>query len=372
VSGEPAKKKRRRAPGWARACVAVGAVLSVTSGVSLVGIQVLVSRYANAVATENLLGDPASGADKAKVSDIKGPLNILLVGIDPRKAETRPLADSIMVAHIPAGLDQVFLFSMPRDLLVDIPPFEKAGFRGGRDKLNAAMSYGSVVSTGNPSTARGFELLSKTVSKRTGIKSFSAGAIINFAGFKEIVDAMGGVTMTIDERTKSEHLKPDGTGRTLGPSRLHYIGPQKVYEKGTRHLKGWEALDFVRQRYGLKGSDYARQRHQQQFVKAMAEQALSKDVATNPVKLDKVLRAAGQALIFDGKGHTVVDWGLALKGISPQGITMIKLPGRSETIGGDYKGEVLQDSADDFFAALGNGTIADFIVAHPEFINKVQ
>ncbi|MEU4215177.1 LCP family protein [Actinoplanes sp. NPDC026623] len=372
MSGEPAKRKRSRAPRWASVCIAVGAVLSVTSGVTLAGMQILVSRYANAVATEDLLGDSAAGAAKAKVSDIKGPLNILLVGIDPRKAETRPLADSIMVAHVPPGLKQVFLFSMPRDLLVDIPAFDKNGFRGGRDKLNAAMSYGSVVPTGNPNTARGFELLSRTVSKRTGIKSFSAGAIINFAGFKEIVDAMGGVTMTIDERTRSEHLKPDGTGRTLGPSKLHYIGPQKVYEKGTQHLKGWEALDFVRQRYGLKGSDYARQRHQQQFVKAMAEQALSKNVATNPVKLDKVLRAAGKALIFDGKGHTVVDWGLALKGISPDNITMIKLPGGAEIIGGDYRGEVLRDTADEFFAALRAEKLPEFVIEHPEFINTAQ
>ena len=45
----------------------------------------------------------------------------------------------------------------------------------------------------------------------------------------------------------------------------------------------------------------------------MVNQAFSKDVVTNPIKLDKVLRAAGQALIFDGTGHTVVDWGLALQ-----------------------------------------------------------
>jgi anionic cell wall polymer biosynthesis LytR-Cps2A-Psr (LCP) family protein len=94
--------------------VAVGALLTISSGAALVGTQVLVNRYAGAVATEDLLGEPAAGAATKKVSDIKGPLNILLVGIDPRKAETRPLADSIMVAHVPAGLKQVFLFSMPR------------------------------------------------------------------------------------------------------------------------------------------------------------------------------------------------------------------------------------------------------------------
>jgi anionic cell wall polymer biosynthesis LytR-Cps2A-Psr (LCP) family protein len=370
-----AKTVRPRAPRWARVCAVVGALLMIVSGGGLVAAKALVARYAGAVKTEDLFGDAAVGATKEPVSDIKGPLNILLVGIDPRNATTRPLADSIMIAHVEADMKQVYIFSVPRDLVVDIPEFDKTGFRGGRDRINAAMSYGSET-PGNqhPNVAHGFELLSKTVAARTGIKRFDAGAIINFGGFQKIVDAMGGVTMTIDERTKSEHLQPNGKPRPNNRCGCEhpYYGPQAVYEKGTQHLKGWQALDFVRQRYGLKGTDYGRQRHQQQFVKAMAEQAMSKNVVTNPIKLDKVLRAAGESLIFNGRGRSVVDWGLALKGVDTKDIMMIKLPGRSEIVNGKYRGEQLDTSADDFFTSLNDGTIAQFMMEHPDFINKVK
>ena len=350
----------------------------VASGGTLVASQVLVSRYAGSVPTQDLFGDAAAGATKEPVSDIKGPVNVLLVGIDPRDSSKAPLSDSIIVVHIPEGLKQAYLFSIPRDLIVDIPSFAKTGFKGGRGKINSAMSYGSSVGDGKHDVAQGFDLLAKTVSRLTGIKKFNSGAIVNFGGFKTIVDAMGGVTMTIDEETRSEHLQPNGQPRPRyarcadNTCEHPYYGPRKVYKKGTYHLEGWEALDYVRQRYGLKGGDYARQRHQQQFITAMAQQAFSKDVVTNPLKLDRVLRAAGQSLIFDGNGHNVVDWGLALKGVRPADMTMVRLPGRSVIVGGDYLGEALQDDARDFFDAIRDDTVASFMLQHPEYVNRSQ
>jgi LCP family protein required for cell wall assembly len=368
---------KRRAPLWARLCAIFGCVLMVISGGVLVTSQVLIARYAGAVKTQNLFGDEAAAA--TKVSNIKkGPLNLLLVGIDPRNDATAPLSDSIIVVHVDESLTNAYLFSVPRDLLVSIPAFPKTGFRGGTAKINAAMSYGSSVGNGKHDVAQGFDLLAKTVSQLTGIKKFDAGAIINFGGFKKIVDAMGGVTMTIDETVKSEHLQPDGKPRPRLASCAKnncdhpYYGPQATYKPGTYHLQGWQALDYVRQRYGLKNSDYDRQRHQQQFVKAMADQALSKDVVTNPIKLDKVLTAAGQSLIFDGNGHSVVDWGLALKNVRSQNMTLVKLPGHSVFEGKTYKGEALADTANDFFASVLDGSIATFMVNHPEFVNKAS
>jgi len=369
------RKAGRGAPLWARICAIVGCVLMVVSGGVLITSQVLVARYTGAVQTKNLFGDAAAGATKR--SDIKGPLNILLVGIDPRNDTTAPLSDSIIVVHVPRSMDEAYVFSIPRDLIVDIPPFAKTGFRGGRAKINAAMSYGSSVGGGKHDVAQGFDLLAKTVGHLTGIKQFDAGAIVNFGGFKQIVDAMGGVTMKIDQNVKSEHLQPDGSPRPRLASCASntcahpYYGPQKTYQKGTYHLQGWEALDYVRQRYGLPHSDYDRQRHQQQFIKAMAQQALSKNVVTNPAKLDRVLRAAGKSLIFDGGRHSVVDWGLALRNIRSENMTLVKLPGRSLIVGGRYQGEALEPSAEEFFRSVTDGTVAAFMLAHPDFINKV-
>ena len=351
----------------------------VVSGGLLIGSQVLVNRYAGAVDTQDLFGDSEPGAVKEAKSDIKGPVNILLVGIDPRDEKTAPLSDSIIIVHVPANLQDAYVFSIPRDLVVDIPAFEKTGFRGGRAKINAAMSFGSEVGNGRHDVAQGFSLLAKTVSHLTGISRFDAGAIVNFGGFKSIVDAMDGVTMTIDQNVRSEHLQPNGKPRPRSAACASpnstcahpYVGPRKEYKKGRYHLEGWEALDYVRQRYGLPNSDYDRQRHQQQFIRAMAEQALSKDVVTNPAKLDRVLRAAGKSLIFDGNGHSVVDWGLALKGIRPDNMTLIKLPGRSLIINGQYRGEALQSTASDFFRSINDGTVATFLLENPGFINKV-
>jgi len=367
----------RKAPLWARLCAIFGCILMVVSGGVLVTSQVLVARYAGAVETKDLFGDPAAATAKEAKSDIKGPVNILLVGIDPRDTKTAPLSDSIIVVHVPANMQDAYVFSIPRDLLVDIPAFEKTGFRGGRAKINAAMSYGSELPDGQHSVPQGFSLLAKTVTQLTGIRTFDAGAIINFGGFKKIVDAMGGVTMTVDQNVRSEHLQPNGKPRPKRAACANnncdhpYTGPRKEYKKGTYHLEGWEALDYVRQRYDLPNGDYDRQRHQQQFIKAMAEQALSKDVVTNPGKLDKVLRSAGDALVFDGKGHTVVDWGLAMKNIRPGNMTLIKLPGRTVISGGKYRGEALQSTAEEFFTAVKDGTVAVFLTEHPDFINKV-
>jgi polyisoprenyl-teichoic acid--peptidoglycan teichoic acid transferase len=349
----------------------------VLSGGAIVSSQALMARYAGAVGSADLLPGAGGGATEKK-SDIKGPLNILLVGIDPRSDEQTPLSDSIIVAHVPKSMDQVYMFSVPRDLVVDIPAFEKTGFKGGRSKINAAMGYGSAVGNGKHDVVQGFDLLAKTVLQLTGLKEFDAGSIINFNGFKAIVEAMGGVTMTIDQNVKSEHLQPDGKprprlSRCADNSCEHpYYGPQAEYKKGTYHLKAWQALDYVRQRYGLPKGDYDRQRHQQQFVKAMAKQALGKDVITNPAKLDRVLKAAGKALIFDGNGKSVIDWGLALRDIRADDIVSIKLPGSSIIQNGQYRGEELPASSADFFAALGQDQLPAFLFEHPEYVNKSQ
>ncbi|WP_327034203.1 LCP family protein [Micromonospora ureilytica] len=364
----------RGVPRWARICTVFGTVLTVLSGAVLVGTEVLMARYEGAVGKADLFGDQAAGA-QAKKSDIKGPLNILLVGIDPRTPTAAPLADSIMVLHVPASMDRAYLFSLPRDLYVRIPEFRKADFPGETTKINAAMSFGSKVPGANPDAARGFELLATTVQKVTGIKRFDAGAIINFTGFQKIVDAMGGVDMYIERDVKSEHKQPDGKPRPGNTRGEGYVGPQALYKKGNRHLSGWQALDYVRQRYpknGVPDSDYGRQRHQQQFVKAMVGQAFSADVVANPIKLDKVLRAAGQSLIFNGRGSSVVDFGLALKDIRPNTIETIKLPGGGVYEGKKYLGEQFQEGVPDFFTALHNEQLDPFLLEHPEFVNKAK
>ncbi|MFC7530256.1 LCP family protein [Actinoplanes sp. GCM10030250] len=375
-----AKSAKRRAPLWARLSAAFGLVITVVSGGTLATGQALVAKYTGGITDNSLLETGAAQAGPAK-KDIKGPLTILLVGIDPRKSTTPPLSDSIVVAHIPADMSTAYLFSIPRDLYVDIPADAKSGVRAHSGKINSAMALGSQVN-GKIDVVNGFQLLSKTVRNVTGIKKFDAAAIINFGGFKKIVEAMGGVSMVIDMDVKSEHLQPNGKQRprlSRCPANRNnsncdhpYTGPQKFYPKSSKsvRLQPWEALDYVRQRYGDNMSDYDRQRHQQQFIKAMAKEAMSKDVITDVGKLTKILNAAGESLTFAGGGHTPIDWALALKGMNVDDMTTIKLPGGGLFEGKSYLGEKFGPGVDTFFTAVAEDRVAPYLVDNPTLVNK--
>lgn len=353
----------------------IAVVLALIAAGALV-TTVLQGRYE--LPQDDLFGDddaqptPTASPTPEPGADLTGPLNLLLVGIDPRESEPAwvPNADAVLILHVPASLSRAYLFSLPRDLLVDVPAFEPSRYPGGRTKLTHAMSNGARLPGELPDTARGFALLAETVSAYTGIERFDAGAVLNFGGFTDLVDAVGGVDIFVDQRVVSEHREPDGRHRDLRPGGGGYTGPQKVYEVGEQHLAGWEALDYARQRY-LEGADYTRQRHQQQLIQALAERLFAEDVVTDPIQLDRVLRAIGDALVFDGRGHRVVDFAFALRRVTPQRITLVGLPGQSVLgSGGGYLGEQLEPVAEDFFAAIRENRVGPFMSEHPDLRNE--
>ncbi|MFJ6198481.1 LCP family protein [Micromonospora sp. NPDC092111] len=309
---------------------------------------------------------PAPSPTAPPGAGITGPLNLLLVGVDTRVSVPgwEPHGDSVLVLHVPAGLDRAYLFSLPRDLLVDIPAFPKAGYQGGRTKLTHAMSYGSRVpgKPKEPSAAQGYELLRSTVAGYTGLR-FDAGAVITFNGFDRLVDTLGGVDLYVDQRVVSIHRKPDGKYRDPAPSG-GYVGPQMVYEKGERHLNGWQALDYARQRY-ITGGDYARQRHQQQLLRALAAKILSEDLARQPDRVDQVVAALGDTLVYAGGPH-IVDLAYALGGLSADRITLVGLPGDGVGKGSGYRGEQLTPTGRGFLPALKAGDAEKYLDAHPE------
>lgn len=331
-------------------------------------------------------GDPAAGGSAPATrspspspsptppagADITGPLDFLLVGIDPRESDPtwQPHADAVLLLHVSKELDKAYLFSLPRDLVVDIPAFSKAKFSGERTKLTHAMSYGSrVPGTDTPDTAQGLELLISTIRKYTEISRFDAAAVLNFRGMRELVDAVGGIDLYVDQRVASIHLRPDGSGRTRGASSTGYVGPQKVYEKGMQHLNGWQALDYGRQRYGLPAGDYDRTRHHRQLVKALVTQVRSLDMVANPGKLSEVLAALGKTLTFDGRGRQVAEFAYALRNLSPSAITLVDLPGTSVGKGSGYRGEQLTAEAKSFLTAIRDGTVDTFLTKHPKLVN---
>ena len=101
-----------------------------------------------------------------------------------------------------------------------------------------------------------------------------------------------------------------------------------VYEKGNRHLNGWQALDYARQRY-TAGSDYTRQRHQQQLIRALARKILDQGLARDPAQVDRVADALGDTLVYAGGGRRLVEFAYALGGLSADAFVLVGLPGNA-------------------------------------------
>lgn len=364
---------RRRVPVWALLTTIFGALLMVVSGGALVAAEVLQARYA--LDQEDLF-NPGEAEQERYGEDIEGPVNILLAGLDtrPSRPNETPRADAVVIVHVPESMDEAYLVSLPRDALVDIPPFEPTGYAGGRDRLNAAMAAGANQLPGEdaPDVARGFQLLARTVSNLVGIEFFDAGAVLRFEGFVGVVDALGGITVNLDEEIWSCHRQPNGEHRALNrgggttcPD--NYLGPQAHYLAGRNELEGWEALDVVRQRYGVEDGDYGRQDNQQKVLKAMMDKAFSRDIVTDPAALDRVLRAAGDALIFDGRGREPIDFAFALRNIRSSSVTSITLPGGGVLdAGGSYQGEELEPGAYEILEALRQNRLSEYVAAHPD------
>ncbi|MFF5976604.1 LCP family protein [Streptomyces sp. NPDC012769] len=183
------------------------------------------------------------------------------------------------------------MISLPRDSWVTIPSFvgsesgKQFGTRGG-SKLNAAYAMD------------GPELLVRTVEYNTGLR-IDHYAEIGFAGFANIVDALGGVEMNIEKGFKDKKSGAD-------------------FQAGQQTLNGEQALAFVRTRYAFAESDLARTKNQQKFLSALANQAATPGTILNPFTLYPTLGAGLDTLIVD-KDMSLYDLAkmfFAMKGIS--------------------------------------------------------
>ncbi|ASW58093.1 transcriptional regulator [Plantactinospora sp. KBS50] len=288
---------------------------------------------------ESLL-DPAARRGRAAVT---GPLNYLLIGSDQRPSQSAGEArsDTIIIVHIPAGLDRAYLISVPRDLLVEIPP--GGAYAGGNDKVNAAFQFGG-------GGEGGAQLLSATLSRLTGAQ-FDGAAMIDFSGFERVIDLVGGVRMCVDTPIRSIH-----TG-------AHF-------EVGCQRMGGAQALDYARQRYDLPHGDYDRQRHQQQLLRAIMDRVAPTDLMSNPIKLDQVIRAIGSALTVDTNGAQLEDVVFALRGMHSSSMAGIQLPSHPETID-ETSYDLMDPESDGLFQALRGDDLDNWSRANPRWVNQL-
>lgn len=377
-------RSKPKAPRWAFWCVLLGGVLLVAGGGSATAIKVAATTATHSVARADLLGNARTGAERTH-AQVTGVKNILLVGLDTRPGQdpsqlTR--SDSIMILHIPADHSTGYLISIPRDSWVHIPPYNngKSRWNGGYTKINAAFAFGSQGLTGNAAISHGFELLALTVKEITGITP-DAGALIDFTGFKQVVQVLGKVCMYVDEDTTSIHVGYDKSGKLKAPYVLNPntgLPVRKVpgvtaqkYTKGNHCLTPSQALDFVRQRDLLanKDADYGRQRHQQQFIKAVLQQVVH-DGLNSPAKLPSLITAVGKTMTVDDGGISLEDWAFAMRNLNPNDLITIRTnEGKfnSQNVGGQDV-EVLSADSLDMLRAAKTDTLATWLTAHPTWI----
>ena len=217
--------------------------------------------------------------ENAPLNETNGRVNILLAGysVDDPGHQGAALTHSIMVVSVNPKTKQAVLISIPRDTWVNIPGF-------GYQKINAAYEDGQQENFSQPGYDNGgMGLLEEVVQQNFGITTDYNG-LIDYAAFRDTVNAVGGITINIQS--------PDPNG-LYDP----YTGVD--LPNGEVKLNGQQALNLARARgdgpnsYGFPDSDFDRTQHQQQMLVALASKASSAGVITNPLKIGQLADAIG-------------------------------------------------------------------------------
>lgn len=269
-----AKKKKKRHP--ILMCVLLLALLigGVWTGYTVAGL---------------FLPDPHAGLSDAE-KEMLNNINILVLGCDEREGEKQARADVIIVATIRPEEKEVSLFSIPRDTRVSIEGH-------GKDKINHAMAYGGV------------SLITNTVENFLGIQIDHA-VKVNFDGFINVIDALGGVNIDVPERM----YKP-----------LEAIDLLPGYQT----LYGEDALAFVRWRGDGLG-DYGRIARQQQFIAALTEKVKSMSIGQALQVLDAVM----DSIETDMSVREMTSYATNLIGLDPENVHTYSFIGGSVYING--------------------------------------
>lgn len=220
------------------------------------GIAALFSNYNFGGFTKKAILTIASGIE----SDKYGNINVLLLGVGGLNHEGGTLTDTIMLAGVNPSKEKVTLLSIPRDFYVDT---KYGGMRINSVYENIQAREGS---------ANGLNTLKEKVEEITDLE-IPYYVKIDFKGLEEVVDALGGVPVYIEETINDPYYPKDGT---LGYSPF-YIS------KGAHILDGETALKYVRSRKTT--SDYDRAERQQKLLFAIKEKALVSNILTSPSKL---------------------------------------------------------------------------------------
>jgi LCP family protein required for cell wall assembly len=206
-------------------------------------------------------------------------LNVLVLGVDRRPSDAEGStshSDTMMLVRVSPQTGRIKLLSVPRDLLVEVKP-------GVEDRINTAYLYG------------GTQQATAVMENLTGI-TIDRYAIVDFGGFEDGIDALGGVTLEVGH-----------------PIRIGIDGRRVYIPPGRQELDGLEALAYARYR-GTACGDLDRIRRQQRLIGALRDQALGWNAITKVPGIVKVMHenvetdlgieqaiSLGRALVGHGK-----------------------------------------------------------------------
>lgn len=198
-------------------------------------------------------------------------VNFLLIGSD-RRSGTSFRTDTMVIAVLRPQLGQVSLISIPRDLWVSIPDW-------GNQRINTAYQHG--ISVGYPGGGPG--LLKDTILYNLGIR-IDHTAMVDFDGFRNIVDTLGGVDVPVScSYTDWRLIDPSYDPENENNWYLYTAGP------GLMHMDGDLALWYARSRQ--KSNDFDRGRRQQEVLRALFSQALKANTLSRIPELYNDLRS---------------------------------------------------------------------------------
>lgn len=204
------------------------------------------------------------------------PYYVLLLGTDGRPGETEYRADSIILARVDPIHKRVTMLSIPRDTRVL--------WKGSYMKINAVHYYD------------GANGMVQAVNELCGVH-IAHYAEVNFDGLAGITDALGGVTVNVEQYMRDTE---------------NFSDVVELYP-GVQKLNGAQALFFTRVRYAFADSDYTRMRHQRTFIKAMIAQILN---TGDPVAIANTVNSTARMVITDLSVSDIISLGTQMIGMN--------------------------------------------------------
>jgi len=260
-------------------------------------------------------GDPFAGS----------PMNILVMGTDSREGANAAVSaddpggmrsDTTFIAHVSADRTRIDVVSIPRDLFITIPKCTDQNGKvipeaGQKNELfNAAFSYGSRA--GGGSFAIGAACTIRAVEEMSDLR-IDAYVVIDFMGFVDVVNAVGGLDVTLLCRINS----PKAGGLDL--------------PAGVNHIDGYTAVNLARARYGTglgDQSDLQRINRQHMLFDALIDKVYAMNYVTDFPKLYNLVASVLGSLTTDIGDNlaSIAGFGFSLRNLNTSNITFITIP----------------------------------------------